>query len=146
MEPATPVSLDTKDRQLIEALRVDARSTIRDLAKQTNMRPSTVHSRMKRLLERGVVEHYTVKLNHLLMGEGLAVFVLATTEGTIPAKVFNNPHVKEVFGITGEYDLLLKLRVANLEEFNRFILEFRDLPQVKKTHTMVGTIHLKEGL
>lgn len=138
------VILDTKDLALIEALRRDGRAPIRELAARTNMRPSTVHARLKKLVTSGVIERFTVKLNNASVGENFIVFVLVTTEGTIPDKVFKNPSIKGVFGITGEYDLLLKLKVANIEEFNSFILGFRELPQVKRTHTLVVTINLKE--
>ena len=136
--------MDTKDLALIEALRRDGRAPIRELAARTNMRPSTVHARLKKLVTSGVIERFTVKLNNASVGENFIVFVLVTTEGTIPDKVFKNPSIKGVFGITGEYDLLLKLKVANIEEFNSFILGFRELPQVKRTHTLVVTINLKE--
>lgn len=138
--------MDTKDLALIEALRKDSRAPIRELAALTKMRPSTVHARLKKLVSSGVIECFTVKLDNASMGENFIVFVLVTTEGTIPNKVFKNPSIKGVFGVTGEYDLLLKLKVASIEEFNSFILVFRELPQVKRTHTLVVTIHLKEEL
>ncbi len=146
MAGVTPTALDEMDRKLVDTLRTQGRASIRELSRRTRMRPSTVHSRLRRLVSRGVIEHFTVKLNPAAVGESLAVFVLVTSEGTIPPAAFRDPRVKEVFGITGEYDLLLKIKVSSLEDFNSFILSFRERPQVKRTHTLVGTIGLKEEL
>jgi DNA-binding Lrp family transcriptional regulator len=57
---------------------------------------------------------------------------------------FNNKHIKEVFGITGEYDLVLKLKFKDIEEFNKFIISLRKNTAIKKTQTMIATIGIKE--
>jgi len=52
-----------------------------------------------------------------------------------------------VFGITGEYDMMVKLKFKDVTEFNDFIINFRDEnKEVRKTITMVATVKLKEEL
>jgi len=140
--------LDAKDRRILTSLREDARLPIRDIAKKTGLRPSTVHDRLKRLLAEGVIKHFTAKLNNAAVGEGFVVFMLVKTK---PAKqleqaAFDSAHVKEVFGVTGEYDLLLKLKFADVVEFNSYVLRFRNNPSIITTLTMVATAEVKEEL
>ena len=56
--------LDSKDIKIISVLREDSRMAIRDIAKKTSLRPSTVHDRIKKLEEEKVIEKFTVKLNN----------------------------------------------------------------------------------
>ena len=61
-------------------------------------------------------------------------------------KAMQNEHVKEAFGLTGEYDLLLKLKFNGIDEFNDFVLKFRKEQQIESTLTMVVTANIKEEL
>ena len=111
------------------------------------LRPSTVHQRILTLRDNGVIEKFTIKTSNKETGENFIVFMLVSTEGVIlPDSALKNDHIKEVFGITGEYDLMIKMKFLDVEEFNNFILDFRKKYGLKKTITMVGTVNLKEEL
>ena len=137
---------DKTDMQILSVLKSDSRKPIKDIAKQTNLRPSTVHSRIQRLIKSGAIEKFTVKLSNQAVGENFIVFMLISTGKDLEPAFFRNPHIKEVFGVTGEYDLLLKLKFSGVEEFNTFLLSLRKYPHIKETLTMVATINLKEEL
>ena len=119
---------------------------IRDIAKKTGIRPSTVHQRIQRLRTSGVIEKFTIKVNNKAFGENFIVFMLVTTEGEL-TKAFTEDHrLKEMFGITGEYDLLLKFKFKDVNEFNEYIISARKQAEIKKTLTMVVTTTVKEEL
>ncbi len=143
------MELDEKDWKIIETLRQDSRQPVREIAKKTKIRPSTIHQRIQSLLKEKAIEKFTVKLNNKLVGENFIVFMLvkgSTTE-YIDSKFLNDIHVKEVFGITGEYDMLVKLKFENVEEFNKFVIDFRkNKKEIQSTLTMVVTANLKEEL
>ncbi len=141
------MTLDKKDNLIIEALKEDSRMPIRDIAKKTGIRPSTVHERIKKLVKRKVIEKFTLKLNNKSVGENFIIFMLikgGTTE-YINEKIKNKECIKEIFGVTGEYDLLLKLKFKDVEEFNDFLIKFRkEQKGVRQTFTMVTTANIKE--
>jgi len=143
------MELDDKDWKIIELLKQNSREPIREIAKKTKIRPSTVHQRMQKLVESKTIEKFAIKLNNKAVGENFIVFMLVkggTTE-YIDNKVLHDKHVKEVFGVTGEYDLLIKLKFENVEEFHEFVLNFRkDKKEIQSTMTMVVTTNLKEEL
>ena len=140
------MKLDAKDHLIISALREDSRSSIRDIAKKTKLRPSTVHQRLVKLRKNNIIEKFTLKLNNKALGENFIVFILITTSKDIENKIFANRHIKEAFGITGEYDLLLKVKFNDVEEFNDFIINFRKQQNIRKTLTMVVTTNIKEEI
>ncbi|MBU0666973.1 MAG: Lrp/AsnC family transcriptional regulator [Nanoarchaeota archaeon] len=140
------MELDKKDKRIILALKENSRASIRDIARDTSIRPSTVHQRITKLKENGIIEKFTLKLSNKKVGENFIIFMFVTTTKDLPTKAFSSEHIKEVFGITGEYDLMLKLKFKDVEEFNQFIIDFRKNPEVQKTITMVGTITMKEEL
>ena len=140
--------IDKKDIPIIEALKENSRLSIRDIAKKTRLRPSTVHQRIIKLKESNVIEKFTLKLNNKAVGENFIVFMLIKTKPNVilDSKAMQNEHVKEVFGLTGEYDLLLKLKFNGIDEFNDFVLKFRKEQQIEATLTMVVTANIKEEL
>ena len=140
------MEIDNKDIKIITVLKDNARLAIRDIAKKTNLRPSTVHQRIKKLVTSNIIEKFTLKLNNKAMGENFIVFMMVTTDKDLEPVFFHNKHIKEVFGVTGEYDLLLKLKFKDIEEFNDFIISLRKNKNIKKTITNVVTITLKEEI
>lgn len=140
------MKLDLKDIKIINELRKDSRLPIRDIARKTQLRPSTVHLRMKKLEEQGVIEQYTLKLNNKAIGQDFIVFMSVTTSEDLPQTFFKNKHIKEAFGITGEHDLLLKLKFKDISEFNTYIINLRKNKAITKTITNVVTANIKEVL
>ena len=142
------VKLDDKDLKILALLKENARLSIRDIAKKTGIRPSTVHQRITNLRKGGVIEKFTLKLDNKAIGENFIVIMLIKTKPAtvLDTKIVNNVHVKEVFGVTGEYDLLIKLKFKDVEEFNDYIIKFRKEQQIETTLTMVATVNLKEEI
>ncbi len=143
------MKLDDTDHRIIATLRKNSRQSVRDLAKALSLRPSTVHERIRKLRVEGIIEKFTIKLNNAAIGEGFIVFMLVLGKPTqyVGKSLIDHPTIKEVFGITGEYDLLFKLKFKDVAAFNDFVIAFRkENKDVQKTLTMVVTVTLKEEL
>lgn len=140
------MKLDTKDHKIIEILKQNSRLSIRGISKKTQIRPSTVHQRIQKLISADIIEKFTLKLNNRLIGEDFIVFMYVTTSEDLPDSFFKNIHVKEAFGITGEYDLLLKLKFKDISQFNDYVINLRKNKTITKTITNVVTVNLKEEL
>jgi len=74
------VQLDDLDRAILRILKDDARLTISEIAEKLNRPESTIHFRIKKLQERGVIDRYTIVLGRDLQPRALAViYVQAET-------------------------------------------------------------------
>ena len=138
--------INPKDSKIIEELRKNSRLSIREIARKTQLKPSTVHQRIQKLISEKVIERFTLKLNNREAEENFIVFILVKADRELDNRLFSDPHIKEVFGITGEYDLLLKLKFRDIEEFNSYLIGFRKVNKLAKTLTMVATLNLKEEI
>lgn len=144
----TLTRLDQKDLAILNLLEADARLSIRKIGTLTKIRPSTVHQRIKRMIKEGVIQKFTIKLDPEKFGENLTVFMLVagSLNKYLDDRFMKSKNILEIHGITGEYDLLIKLRFKDMKQFNKFIIEFREKysRSISKTITMVGTVQLKE--
>ena len=144
----TLTTLDEKDFAILEHLKADARLSVRKIGKLTKIRPSTVHQRIRRMVNSGVIQTFTIKIDPEKIGEKLTVFMLVSgsLDKYLDDKFLKAKHILEIQGITGEYDLLIKLRFSDMKQFNKFIISFRERysRSISKTITMVQTVALKE--
>ena len=140
------LKLDNKDWKILELLQKNSRFSIRNIAKKTQIRPSTVHQRIQKLVKNNVIEKFTLKLNNDAVGQNFIVFMFITTKQDLPDTFFQNSLRKEAFGVTGEYDLLLKFKFKDITEFNNYIISLRKNKLITKTVTHIVTVNKKEEL
>ena len=140
------MKLDIKDHKIINVLKQNSRLPIRDIAKKTQLRPSTVHLRLQRLIKNNIIEKFTLKLNNKAVEEDFIVFMFISTSEDLLPVFFKNQHIKEAFGVTGEYDLLVKLKFRDISQFNDYIINLRKNKSITKTITHVVTTNVKEEL
>ena len=138
--------VDKKDLKILDVLKENSRESIREIAKKTKLRPSTVHQRIQKLVYGGVIERFSVKLNNKAVEEDFIVFVYVSTKEDLPGSFFKSKYIKEAFGITGEYDLVLKLKFKDINEFNDYIISLRKNKSIVKTITNVVTVNIKEEM
>ena len=139
--------IDEKDWKILERLEKNGRESIQTLSVETGMPPSTIHNRIKRMESSGVIEEYSVKLNEKIMGRDFTVYMLinGSTGNYLGENFLEKKEVADVVGITGEYDLLIKMQFANIQDYNKFLTDFRQqyTEHVKQTVTMVRTERIK---
>ena len=140
--------LDEKDHKILEVLKENAKLTTSQISKKTKIPITTVHNRIKRLENSGVIKNYTVVLDHKLLGEEVLVYILVTVNYNIPGekisqdKIANqikkHPFVEEVNITTGENDMIVKARFSSISQLNDFITKtLRNIEGVDRTQTMV---------
>lgn len=133
--------MDDIDLKLLASLKEDAKRKYSDLADLLNLSAPSVHARVKKLEQLGVIQSYTIKLNPKLLGAKLTAFVRVTTEGVacmdIPASFEPFAEVEELHSVAGEESLLLKVRTRDTESLDVFLDQIRKIPGVRKTVTSI---------
>jgi Lrp/AsnC family leucine-responsive transcriptional regulator len=125
-----PLALDQMDRKILSALRSNGRLTMAELAEKVGLSQSPCWTRVKRLEASSAIEGYVAVLNHKAIGVPNVVFVEVTLDrhdenmleqfGHGLAQI---PEVIEAHLVTGEYDYLVKVAVADTEHYERFLRE-----------------------
>lgn len=123
-------NLDRIDRKILSALHLNGRLSISDLAEQVGLSTSPCWARVKRLETSGVIERYAAVIDPVALGLRDIVFVEITLEkhddkvlerfGQALARI---PEVIEASLVTGEYDYLVKVVVADTADYERFLRE-----------------------
>ena len=139
--------LDEKDRKILGILEDNGRLSIQDISSKLNIPPSTIHNRIKRMENTKIIEGYSVKLNEKIMERDFTVYMLVngSTGNYLEREFLKKKEVIEVSGITGEYDLIIKMQFSNISNYNDFLTEFRTKysSDIKQTVTMVRTEKIK---
>lgn len=149
--------LKPKDVLLLAALQENSRAGLKELSKAAGMPVSTVHDRLKQLEEEGVIKKYAVVLDAEKVGARATAFVLLTlryltaegkpvaTQKQVAEKIAKMPEVQEAHIITGEWDMLLKIRAGSTRELGDFVFDrLREIPGVDKTVTFESFHGIKE--
>ncbi len=143
--------LDDKDRMIIRELRRDAGAKTTTLARRLAMPRTTLHERIARLEEEGVILRRTILVDHAKLGRGVTVFIFVgfasggVDQRTLAQKIAEIPEVSEVFVVSGEWDILIKARSASLEDVGKLIVDrLRAMPGVARTMTATSFETIKE--
>lgn len=122
--------LDRTDRKILEALQADGRLTNQDLAARVALSPSPCLRRVRALEEAGVIRQYVALVDPLKIGLGLCAYVTVKLEkkGKMPIDQFTRsvqawPEVVACYAMTGDMDYLLRVQVADLDHYSRFVMD-----------------------
>jgi DNA-binding Lrp family transcriptional regulator len=148
-EKFTDSRLDETDIKLLGLLQENGKMSNAELAKKVDRSISRVHTRIKNLQARKIINKFTAVLDPKKLDRETLAFILVTVRYRVPGKakvlsqrefcqtIAQYPLVQGVHVLSGEYDVLLKVRAKNIEEMNNFIVDYlRELPEVDKTLTM----------
>jgi len=135
--------MDPVDLTILGILQKNGRITNLDLAQQVGLSPAATSERFRRLVKEGYVTGFGARLDPGKLGFGLLAFVEVMLDKTTPdafarfAEAVNRaPEVLECHMVAGGFDYLLKVRLADMGAFRRFLGEILlALPGVKETRT-----------
>ena len=140
------MALDRYDRLILEALQQDGRMSNVQLANAVNLSESATLRRVRALEESGMIDRYAALLNQAEAGLSGNVFVhigLHREEDSELAAfeeaVRSIPEVMECYLMTGEFDYLLRVVVADMADFERLHKEaLTRLPGVARVNSSVA--------
>ena len=145
-------SLDRIDRRILNELLADGRISNTELARRVNLSPTPCSERVKNLEKYGLIRHYQAHLNPKMLDLELLVFVEISLQRTSPdvfaefrEAVLKLPQVLECHLVTGNFDYLIKARVADMKAYRQLLGEtLLTLPGVSDSRTYVVMEEVKE--
>ena len=148
------VMIDEKDKIILAELKKNARNSTKNIAKKVKIPRVTVHDRIRKMKERGIIKSFSIMIDYKKIGFSSEVFIFVSflpnpevSQRQLAKHIAKLPGVSEVHIISGEYDLLLKVRGKTLEEIGKLIIDkLRQLKGVGRTLTCTCFETVKEEL
>jgi Lrp/AsnC family leucine-responsive transcriptional regulator len=149
--------LDTKDLAILTLIQENSKLTAKQIAKKINAPITTVFAKTRRMEELGFINGYRAIVTPEKLNAGTAAFILASvsyrakgddapvSQRTVAEEIARFPEVQEVHIITGDWDLLVKLRAESVDAVGKFVVDkLRLIKGLEKTLTCMVFKTVKE--
>jgi len=141
--------LDNIDLKILEILRDDAKKPFTEVAKKVHVSQGTVHVRMNKMEEAGIVEKTTLKINYGKMGFDITAFIGIFLEKSalyeqVLAKLKGIPEIINIHYTTGNYSMFVKIHCRDTNHLKEVLHEkMQQVEGIERTETMIS---LEESL
>lgn len=148
--PKIQQSLDDRDRRILALVQRDARLSQAEIARRVGLSAAAVNERLRKLESAGFLRRWVALVDPKAVGASVAAFVEVFIEHPRhePAfieQVLALDEVQECHHITGEFSLLLKVRVRDMEALQRLLIhKINSLEGVRQTRTVIVLSTSKE--
>ena len=134
--------MDTVDRQLIDALRINARATYAELARVVGLSAPAVHERVAKLEASGVITGYHAAVAPEALGYAMnalvGVFITDSADtDDLAAALAALPAVEHCWFVAGEETFVIKVRVPDVAGLEATIRSLNAIKGVARTRTTV---------
>lgn len=149
----TPKHIDRIDRRILTALQANGKISNVELARQVGLSASPCLERVKRLEQQGYITGYTALVDPSKLGAGMLVFIEITLSKTsadifaeFSAAVQKQDDIQECHLVSGNFDFLLKARVADMSSYRKLLGDtLLQLPGVNESRTYVVMEEVKHS-
>ena len=146
--------LSTIDRNILRVLQKNGRTSYAELARKVGLTATPCVERVKKMESDGVIQGYTALINPEYLDAALVVFVQIRLNRSAQDafEEFRNavselPEVQECYLVSGNFDYLIKARVADMSAYRKFYGEtLLTLPEVQECTSYVVMEQVKETL
>jgi len=138
--------MDDKDIEILKHLSVDGRQSARQLSHRLGVSTVTILSRIKKLEEQNIIQGYSVRLNHELLGFDITALIeIKSNKGKmleIESEIAKYDNTIAVYDITGDADMVILAKFKTRELLSDFVKKVSAIPNVENTltHLVLNTI------
>ncbi|MBI2079070.1 MAG: Lrp/AsnC family transcriptional regulator [Euryarchaeota archaeon] len=117
--------MDDLDRSILRILSSDAQTNFKTIAEKCRTTVGTVHNRIKRLKEDGIIKRMIPELDAKKLGYGITAIIHFQIQGAhlqeVEQDLGRDPHVCSIYDVTGEYDAMMVAKFKDIEDLNGFV-------------------------
>jgi len=137
------MQLDIIDKKLLQFLQEDSKQTNKELSNKLNLSVTAVYERIKKLEREGIISKYVALIEKKTIDKSFVSFcsiklVQHSKDYVVDfeKQVANLEEVLECYHISGDYDYLLKVIVADMDEFREFMVKkLTTISHIGSTHS-----------
>jgi Lrp/AsnC family leucine-responsive transcriptional regulator len=117
--------MDAVDWRILAELQADARLSQNEISRRVSLSAPAVAERVRRLVDRGVIDGYSARINPAALGRAVQAFVQLDCYGARcilkdPA-VLEWSEILELHRVTGDACCVLRVAVADMAQFQELI-------------------------
>lgn len=127
------LSLDTDDSKILRIIQENCRLTAREISDRTGIAVTTIFAKIKRMEKLGIIRGYYAVLEGSKLNAGTTAFIFMSFEykGTdrilsqrkVAKQIATFAEVQEVHIISGEWDILIKVKAKDVESVGKFVVD-----------------------
>lgn len=135
--------IDKVDLQIIARLASNSKISFTDLAAQILVSPSTVHVRVKKLEDLGVIKNFTINIDYKKLGFSFTSYLgIFLDKATSFEKVINSlkkiPQITVIDFTTGQFSLFCKVRALDSSDAREILRKIHLINGVRRTETFIS--------
>ncbi|EZH75417.1 Lrp/AsnC family transcriptional regulator for asnA, asnC and gidA [Aquimarina sp. EL_43] len=135
--------LDEVDHQILDMLIENTRTPFTDIAKKLLISAGTVHVRVKKMEEAGIIEGSSLTLDYKKLGYSFIAYVGIYLQNTSQTKfvlerINEIPFVTVAHITTGKFNIFCKVRAKDTNHAKEIIFKLDDIDGVYRTETMIS--------
>ena len=150
------MNLSATDLKLLEEMQRDCRQSLKDLSRKLRLPLSTVYGKLKKFEQEGIIRGYSALIDGEKAGGSVTAFVLVQVAGTESGKVYKPrdicdkiaklPYVLETHVITGQYDVIMKIKGKSMKTIGNLLMDqISTIPGIRNTQTLEAFHTSKES-
>jgi len=142
--------LDAKDRNILSLIQRDGKMSQALIAQRVGLSTAAVNERLKKLDQSGVIRRFTALVDPRAVGVQVTAFIEVFIEHPryeepFIQRILELDEVQECHHITGEFSVLLKVRVRDMESLQRLVIsQLNGAEGVRQTRTVMVLSTVKE--
>lgn len=118
--------LDKIDYSILDILLLDAKVTYQEIGKQLSVSQGTVHARVRKMIESGIIKGSKIEVNYSQLGHQVNAFVgLNLSQNSLYDSVLASlkeiNEVVEVHNVTGNYCFIIKVICKDVKHFREVL-------------------------
>ncbi|MFW9999704.1 MAG: Lrp/AsnC family transcriptional regulator [Candidatus Hodarchaeota archaeon] len=141
--------IDDLDKSILKEYQKDATQTYRKLAEKLGEPASTVFSRIKQMKDSGVITSIIPLVSPRAVGKATTAWIkidldIDTDCCDFAEEVARNKNTMEVYEISGEWDILIKVKVEDNLELHDLTKEISKIPGIRNMESLIAFKTIKE--
>jgi len=136
--------IDNLDKKILNALRINARSPYAELAKNFSVSPATIHVRVEKMRQAGIIKRTKVELNPKRLGFDVCCFIginLKAAGDYSPTieKLEKIDEVLEAYYTTGHYNIFVKIMARSIDHLHNVLInKIQAIEEIQSTETLIS--------
>jgi Lrp/AsnC family transcriptional regulator, regulator for asnA, asnC and gidA len=141
--------IDNTDLRILEILMQDAKRPYTEVAKKVNVSQGTVHVRMNKMEDAGILEKTTLRINYAKLGYDITAFIGIYLEKSalydmVLSKLRSIPEITSIHYTTGNYSMFVKIHCRDTNHLKEVLHDkMQQVDGIERTETMIS---LEESL